>query len=109
MKIKTLGLTDAALLWVVATIEWPNDSAVLEPELTTKEGIVDNYNFADDAFNLIALIERERITAIAMPDGTWDTTSPKHTYRHDTWLHAILRCHVANKLGDEVEVPDHLL
>jgi len=55
------------------------------------------------------IIERERITVIAMPNGTWATSSPCHSFHHPTPLIAAMRCYVASKLGDEVEVPDELL
>lgn len=55
------------------------------------------------------IIERERITVIAMPNGTWATSTPLHSFHHPTPLIAAMRCYVASKLGDEVEIPAELL
>ena len=54
------------------------------------------------------IIERERITVIAMPNGSWATSTPLHTFHNPTPLIAAMRCYVASKLGDEVEVPEEL-
>lgn len=115
MKIKTSELTGAALNWVVASIEWPNDTGVLNPELVSEEDINDNYTFADDAFTLVSLIEREKIQTTYIDGYGWGAI--KHNpgaYQRvsitaPTYLEAVLRCHVYHHKGDEVEVPDHLL
>ena len=54
------------------------------------------------------IIERERITLIAMPNGSWATSTPLHTFHQPTPLIAAMRCFVASKLGDEVEIPTEL-
>ena len=98
MRIKTSELTGAALDWAVAKIEglqwaswnrdgWTNDWAQGGP-----------------------IIEREGITIWAFDDVTWraqlDTaTDPLEA---PTPLIAAMRCYVASKLGDEVEVPEEL-
>ena len=67
------------------------------------------YNPSGDWMQGGPIIERERITVIAMPNGTWATSTPLHSFHHPTPLIAAMRCYVASKLGDEVEIPAELL
>ena len=106
MKMKTSELTGAALDWAVAKCE--------SVTCTTWKGrVVDAFSnplmYHDDWALAGPIIERVRITVIAMPNGTWATSSPCHSFHHPTPLIAAMRCYVASKLGDEVEVPDELL
>jgi len=61
------------------------------------------------------IIERERIgfkyTGTAMEFVAWvnGELSTVHDHYGPTPLIAAMRCHVANKMGEEVEVPDELL
>lgn len=55
------------------------------------------------------IIEREKINPEWMPHSKcWmaDCEQIKMPYDGDTPLEAAMRCYVAGKLGDEVEVPD---
>ena len=57
------------------------------------------------------IIERERITIDPFDDfPNWCATIPGHQYRvyGPTLLIAAMRCYVASKLGDEVEIPEEL-
>jgi hypothetical protein len=121
MKIKTAELTEAALNWVVASIEWPNDSGILNPRLVNKESVNEEYGFHCDGTLSIHIFEREQISLRA-PKPYWPHWTAcvyvlqsgvgmvdNQTMSGPTMLVAGLRCHIANKLGDEVEVPDHLL
>ena len=99
MKIKTSELTGAALDWAVAKCE---KNWAFEPDGC------DSYSTDWQLGGLI--IERERITIWAFDDVTWraqlDTaTDPLEA---PTPLIAAMRCYVASKLGDEVEVPEEL-
>ena len=66
------------------------------------------YNPSGDWMQGGPIIERERITVIAMPNGTWATSTPLHSFHHPTPLIAAMRCYVASKLGNEVEIPKEL-
>ena len=58
------------------------------------------------------IIERERITIDPFDDfPNWCATIPGHQYRvyGHTPLIAAMRCYVASKLGDEVDIPKELL
>lgn len=57
------------------------------------------------------IIERERITLDPFDDSpNWCATIPGYMYRvyGPTPLIAAMRCYVASKLGDEVEIPEEL-
>ena len=119
MKIKISELTGAALDWAVAkcegqdavidygevcvfkTVEFVEHKFLWKPSTNWQQGGV--------------IIERERISirpdvagldfrafVIRPPDGL------SHRYIGATPLIAAMRCYVASKLGDEVEVPDEL-
>lgn len=109
MKIKTNELTGAALDWAVAKIEFP------EPDYEDADRLV--YVHGDDEFHFSPstnwaqggpIIEREYIDLQCLPhkDGglVW------RTFHADgpTPLIAAMRCYVASKLGDEIEVPNEL-
>ena len=56
------------------------------------------------------IIERERITVVAMPDGSWQSQGKdlRPHFHNPTPLIAAMRCYVASKLGEEVELPEGL-
>ena len=57
------------------------------------------------------IIEREGITVRRYTDALWDASMGRLNYVADgpTPLIAAMRCYVASKLGDEVEVPDEIV
>jgi hypothetical protein len=67
------------------------------------------YNPSGDWMQGGPIIERERITVIAMPNGTWATSTPLHSFHHPTPLIAAMRCYVESKLGNEIDIPAELL
>ena len=131
--MKTSELTGHALNWAVAMAEgdkvyrprlgrpsnWDkeayladgsDDRWVVRVENRRVAHFVDwTYNPSGDWMQGGPIIERERITVIAMPNGTWATSTPLHSFHHPTPLVAAMRCYVASKLGDEVEIPAELL
>jgi hypothetical protein len=105
MKIKTSELQGAALDWAVA-------KAMGEYKPTAVP------NYSTDWAQGGPIIERENIeikkgNPLYFPQG-----NEKGDYYEDLWiagkmhgptpLIAAMRCYVASKLGDEVEVPDEL-
>ena len=123
MKIKTSELTAPALDWAVAICEGIN---LFETEgwQYTEEGrkpYRPSANWAQGG----PIIEREKITLMQdvhpeyPTEGIWDAEcvgaldedgyGDIHTARHERPLIAAMRCYVASKLGDEVEVPEELL
>ena len=98
MKVKTSELTGATLDWAVGQA----DECDLAPvEYSTR------WEFAGP------IIEREGIDLQYQGGETdvWaaDIFNADSMIYGDTPLVAAMRCYVASKLGDEVEVPDELL
>lgn len=103
MKIKTSELKGAALDWAVAKCEkalrnWPNYTKLPAYSTDWKEGG--------------PLIEREEISVVFQPQSAlWSAESrysPVVRAKGATLLIAAMRCYVASKLGDEVDVPEEL-
>ena len=130
MKIKTNKLVGAALDWTVAKCEGLKlyRNALLGGQI--KEGWwVSGYymdpnnwiplnllNFSTDWAQGGPIIEREKIQllpSITKCEQPWHSSNPANDYvSHQygpTPLIAAMRCYVASKLGDEVDVPDELL
>ena len=104
--MKTSELSGAALDWAVAKCEG-FDFDIVDGGLDC-----DCPDYSTDWEQGGAIIEREYLF-LAVYDGVWEAT--KHSYpavevtcEGETPLIAAMRCYVASKLGDEVEVPDEL-
>jgi len=106
MKIKTSELTDIAIDWVVARIEGD--------ELPKSGGKGSDYS--TDWSQGGPIIEREGISTVQEGDAA-DWVASVYDHKADDWhLHtlgetpliAAMRCYVASKLGDEVEIPEEL-
>jgi len=97
MKLKTSELQGAALDWAVADCDI--DSTVYL-----------HYSPSTDWAHGGPIIERERINVCYDGGGYWcATTDAGDPLKFaPTPLVAAMRCYVASKLGDEVEVPDEL-
>lgn len=116
-QVQTKDLTGAALDWAVAKC-LPNPENV-----THKNGVVRRqpvqYVFAPstDWSQGGPIIEREKIT-VQNEDDIWSAYFRERLFEDDgsehwrtgpTPLVAAMRCFVASKLGDTVEVPEELL
>lgn len=71
-------------------------------------------NFATDPGQAFPIIEREIDKYIRVPavDGNWVYTAMTYSMSAGagpTFLIAAMRCYIASKLGDEVEVPKELV
>lgn len=108
--MKTSELIGPALDWAVAKCEFP------EPDYTSDDWIVYVTTYGDDdwIFNPSTdwsqggpIIERERLFLTPQNYGylAQSTTSDG---RGETPLIAAMRCYVASKLGDEVDMPENL-
>ena len=106
--MKTSELTGAALDWAVAKCEG-NTFAGKYPHLLAS-GIrppMYSTNWAQGG----PIIEREKICVVATPSAHWDARTTEYPPRYhagSTPLIAAMRCYVASKLGDEVEIPKEL-
>jgi len=118
MKIKVSELTGAALDWAVAISqkvcigEPLHSTFALEFKLMHDSG---DLQFSTDWAQGGPIIEREVISLIHPKYDCWtahcyDKTLDDESYTLDgpTPLIAAMRCYVASKLGDEVEIPEEL-
>ena len=113
MRIKTSELQGAALDWAVAKC--------LGTEHLFAGHEVGRLRYATDWAQGGPIIERELIDTAACRDANeWEAATlgsdvdkdgyqPEHVVRAPTPLIAAMRCYVASKLGDEVDVPDELI
>ena len=112
--MKTAGLTGAALDWAVAKCEeWPMGIWYDEDELPMiRDDEVPEYKPSTDWAQGGPIIERERIK-IASYGDQWQAVAHLESEsiyeRGETILMAAMRCYVASKLGDEVEIPEELI
>ena len=106
MKIKTSELTGAALDWVVAKCE--GKKVGYEFTLFSPVVIVglDPYEPSEDWAQGGPIIEREKMEF--RNKGHYASYNDGPTFYGETHLIAAMRCYVASKLGDEVEIPEEL-
>ena len=121
MKLKTSTMTDHALDWAVATAEG------YRFEVITHEGKPRVVNldlgwFVEAGESWAQggpIIEREKIAvAYQTKDDGWEVPNwaawmslveDRQMVMGETALIAAMRCYVASKIGDEVEIPDELI
>ena len=104
-QIKTSELSGSALDWAVARAEG-YDGVALEQRTG------DWYNPSGDWAQGGPIIEREGISLTQFSNHPqWTAKHPYSIFCYDghTLLIAAMRCYVASKLGDVVEVPDELI
>jgi len=111
MKIKTSRLEGAALDYAVAVCE--EDAPDYLPHYVNGHPI-GFWNYSSDWSQGGPIIERERIEVVPSHNGKgWDAYM--HHYHigteegSKTALQAAMRCYVASRCGDTVEVPDELI
>jgi len=101
MKIKTGYLTGAALDWAVAQCEY----------VDVRYGFDDNCpEYSTDWAQGGPIIEREGIS-LEYRNGDWIASYagfPSLPYFSYEPLVSAMRCYVASKLGDEIEVPEEI-
>jgi hypothetical protein len=111
-KIKTKDLTGSALKWAVAKAEGLIIHEVFDGHIIV---LHDNLTEYFEPFTNWAhggpIIEREKITLTCMGDIWVATRFNQEFHQSDstagpTVLIAAMRCHVASKLGDEIDIPD---
>jgi hypothetical protein len=117
--MKTNELTGLALDWAVAKCEGFTDyDHATETMLPPRKGYgrvnMDEYSYSTDWAQGGPIIEREGIAVVPAHDG-WKAVIDLdegdfmvQTNHGPTPLIAAMRCYVASKLGDEVEIPAEL-
>jgi hypothetical protein len=129
--MKTSELTGDTLVWAVATCEgytdlrkiegrWPHEPHLAMMPPRREYGAMELWEIGSDCdwrfFGPI--IEREEIAVRFEPECHWLFAPPEATWLANyngvgewhgpTPLIAAMRCYVASKLGDEVDVPEEL-
>lgn len=126
MEIKTSELIGPALNWAVAKCEHnnkrykygepcfdPNTRRIYETQGLQQIGVcfspITNWSQGGP------IIEEEKLDAFWNPDVEWwsvagwdDRSKREVVMRHNSYLIAAMRCYVASKLGDVVDVPEEL-
>jgi hypothetical protein len=105
--MKTSELTGAALDWAVAKCEGYRLDLVPE----------DSYTPSTDWSQGGPIIEREGISIVQQGDAAEWVASVYNHHEDDWHLHtngptpliAAMRCYVASKLGDDINIPEELL
>ena len=99
--MKTSDLTGAALDWAVTKCEG------FDHKVTSNEWGL--WGWATDWAQGGPIIERERLDVYGFDGERWCANDNlRATQYGDTPLIAAMRCYVASKLGDEVEIPEEL-
>jgi hypothetical protein len=120
MKINTAELTGAALNWAVAMCEgWKyttaRDNTGQHPWLVKVGKDIDpkQYRPSSNWMQGGPIIERERLSLLLInKPGGWAARTeeyPPAYVQGDTPLIAAMRCYVASKMGDEVDVPEEIV
>lgn len=120
MKMKTSELKGAALDWAVDVAEdghCHKVEMISDYILGRNEGFLSDgdYIYGDNWANAGPIIQREKINVVFRPGdkkpGFWDAycANTPHGFSAPTPLIAAMRCYVASKLGDEVEIPEELI
>jgi len=110
--MRTEELTGAALDWAVASIELTGHDDYTNVLMVTVGDDNDwKYNPSTDWAQGGAIIEREMIELVPVTGALWEAYKRNQHIPSDgaTPLIAAMRCYVASKLGDEVELPEELL
>ena len=114
MKMQTSELQGAALDWAVLECENGEGAAWY---LDEKKGLMEEHGELSAPFNPSTdwaqggpIIEREGLCLNYDPfSKRWNcSTKVLDSYQAETPLIAAMRCYVASKLGDEVEIPEEV-
>ncbi len=111
MKIKTSELTDAAFDWAVAKAE-----GNVQLQYDSREGLIIRNILGWIPYRPSVawqqggpIIEREWISVWQVGNKYWKADiGGLHSHNGPTPLIAAMRCYVASKLGDTVDIPDEL-
>lgn len=106
MLIKTSDLIGPALDWAVAVCEGETESVQFSSLASSKHYYAPSRKWAQGG----PIIETNEIDLFWDGGDLWDGSIDRGRFVESgpTPLVAAMRCYVASKLGDEVEVPDEL-
>ena len=99
--MKTRELTGAALDWAVTKIEAERKLFTIYPQYITP--------YSTDWAQGGPIIQREELSSLkCYSTNEWGCLNGEIFCEGPTPLIAAMRCYVASKLGDEVEIPEEL-
>jgi len=96
--MKTTKLIDSTLDWAVAKCEG----------VTLTHGLTDDERYSTDWAQGGPIIEREKLNIEPISNINGDQWVSDGVWYGPTPLIAAMRCYVASKLGDKVEIPEEL-
>lgn len=105
--VKVSEVSGVVLDWLVAKCEWVQWTF----EASTVVEIIRDCRYSTDWAQGGLIIERELDMLVKQDSGQWLASVPNPKvawYLGPTPLIAAMRCYVASKLGETVEVPDEL-
>ena len=104
--MKTNQLTGHALNWAVSQVEGiDHDTAILNITIGDDNGwFLDYLTWAQGGM----IIEREKIELEYGGFEWWARIKADEDFEGTTPLIAAMRCYVASKLGDDVEIPEEI-
>lgn len=106
MQVKTSELTNEALNWAVAKCEgWK----VSVDEFLKSQLANCKFSYSTVWAKGGPIIEREHMEIYDHLEYGWTATIRPLRERGDTVLIAAMRCYVASKLGDTVDIPEGLI
>ena len=111
MKIKTATLTGPALDWAVATCERRPYSVILDEIKGALPLLAPIFSPSTDWAQGGPIIEREGIRLHRSSTGDWwagPESDPHRPVSGPTPLIAAMRCYVASKMGDTIDIPEEL-
>ena len=117
--MKTSELTGAALDWAVATCEGISTAEFITLHSLPASDAAWKYQYSTNWAQGGPIIEREEISTAKLEETLPDAMAPHpacwsghidgvYVRYGPTPLIAAMRCYVASKLGDEVDVPEEL-
>jgi hypothetical protein len=112
MTMKTSELQGTALDWAVAKCEGYPDLFDMDRDYGIKVyRPFDEFEYFEPSTNWEQggpIIEREKIALFLNGNDEWAATDGIKNAVGDTPLIAAMRCYVASKLGNEIELPEEL-
>ena len=113
--MKTSELTGAALDWAVSKCEYTKPVQIGGSTVMVFKDVPFDYRPSTNWAQCGSIIEREGIETCRLKDGEWrgqlyeEGIDKMHREYGATPLIAAMRCFVASRMGDDIELPEELI